>query len=267
MPFLYKEALLIIRCERCTTTYHLDQKFVEPFGSKVRCTRCGHIFWVEPPAFSETPPRLESVPELGPSMVLEDEKETWPQQRQPSKKTLWVLGTILLFVLLAPAGRFLVIQHHHPNWTFTDVWSNVFFLPIDPEGNQKISLINIKKNFKDNPKIGRFFVIEGEIKNGYPTPRQKIKIRGALRTAENRVAASREVYSGWTLTDAELETLSLEEINKLILSQPDRFSTNIRVAPGKTLPFMILFPPLPPGSTQVSIEVVSSQKAILSSTP
>ena len=76
MPFLYKEALLIIRCERCTTTYHLDQKFVEPFGSKVRCTRCGHIFWVEPTAFSETPPRLESVPELGPSMVLEDEKET-----------------------------------------------------------------------------------------------------------------------------------------------------------------------------------------------
>jgi predicted Zn finger-like uncharacterized protein len=258
---------LIVRCERCATTYRLDQKLIEPFGSKVRCTGCGHIFWVDPPLFSDIQPRLESVPEPGPSMVLEDENEKAALQRRASKKTPWVLGTILFLVLLAPAVRFLFIQHLHPGWAFTDVWSSVFFLPIDPEGNQKISLINIKKNFKENPKIGRFFVIEGEIKNGYPNPRQRIKIRGSLRTAENQVAASREVYSGWTLTNEELETLSLEEINNLIISQPDRFSPNIRVLPGKTLPFMVLFPPLLPGSTQVSIEVVSSQKAFLSSTP
>ena len=134
-----------------------------------RCTGCGHIFWVVPPPFSDNQPRLESVPELGPSRALEDDKETAALPMKPAKKTFWVLGTILLFVLLAPAGRFLVIQHLHPNWTFSDAWSSVFFLPIDPEGNQKISLMNIKKNFKENSKIGRFFVIEGEIKNGYPS--------------------------------------------------------------------------------------------------
>lgn len=257
---------MIIQCEQCATTYHLDQKLLEPFGSKVRCTRCGHIFWVEPPSFVEAAPPQESISELEPSPTLEAEEAAVLHMR-PARKTFWVLGIILVLLLLAPAGRFLYIQFLHPNWNFTDVWSKVFFLPVDPDGNQKISLMNIKKYFKENPKTGRFFIIEGEIKNGYPDPRQKIKIRGSLRTAENRVAAGRDVYAGWIFKTEELESLSLEEINKLIQSQPERFSPAIRILPGKTLPFMILFPPLPPGSTQVSIEVVSSQKALSSSTP
>lgn len=258
---------MIIQCEQCATTYHLDQKLIEPFGSKVRCTRCGHIFWVESPSFSETQTLLESTPKPEPSVALGAEEAAAALQMRPARKTLWIFGTILLLILLALAARFFYVQTLYPDWNVTDVWLKVFFLPVDPEGNQKLSLINIKKYFKENPKIGRFFIIEGEIKNGYPDPRQKIKIRGSLRTAENRVATSREVYAGWTLTTEELESLSLEEINKLIQSQPERVSPNLRIFPGKTLPFMILFPPLPPGSTQVSIEVVSSQKALPSSTP
>ncbi|MBI5602095.1 MAG: zinc-ribbon domain-containing protein [Deltaproteobacteria bacterium] len=263
---------MIIHCEQCTTTYHLDEKLLEPFGSKVRCTRCGHIFWAEPPSFSDaqpfsdTRPFSESLSKPEPALILDEEEEAALQIRPP-RKALRVLGIIILLALLALAARFLYVQYLHPNWDFKDVFSNVFFLPVDPEGNQKISLINIKKYFKENPKIGRFFIIEGEIKNGYPDPRRKIKIRGSLRTAENRVAVSREIYSGWTFTAEELDSLSLEEINKLILTQTERFSPNLQILPGKSLPFMILFPPLPPGSTQVSIEVVSSQKAQSPSTP
>ena len=86
-----------------------------------------------------------------------------------------------------------------------------------------------------------------------------IKIRGSLRTAENKVAVSREVFAGWTLTSEELEALSLEELTKLASPQSERFTPTVQIPPGKTVPFMILFPPLPPGSTQVSIEVISSQ--------
>jgi len=253
---------LIIRCEKCSATYHLDQKLIEPFGSKVRCTRCGHIFRAEPPSFSE----VQALPKLDqkakPILTFDEEEEMAALPIQPTKKkTLWGLIIIILLVLMAVTGRFFYIQYLHPNWSISDVWSSVFFLPADMEGNQKISLVNIKKYFKENPKIGRFFIIEGEIKNIYPDVRQGIKIRGSLRTAENRVAVSREVYAGWTLTPEELENLSFEEMNQLASTQSERFSTTIRVLPGKTLPFMILFPPLPPGSTQVSIEVVSSHKA------
>ncbi|MFH0788562.1 MAG: DUF3426 domain-containing protein [Pseudomonadota bacterium] len=253
---------MIIRCEECETSYHLDQSLLEPFGSKVRCTRCGHIFWAELPSFSETEIQPESTFKPDPLPILDQEEQAAAFQLHPPKKrfrlVLLIIGLIILGVL---AARFFYVQNQHPDWNISDLFSGVFFLPVDPEGNQKISLLSIKKFFKDNQKIGRFFIIEGEIKNGYPDTRQMIKIRGSLRTAENKVAVSREVYAGWTLTPEELETLSFEEITRLASTQPERFNPNVLVPPGKTIPFMILFPPLPPGSTQVSIEVISSQSS------
>ena len=254
---------MIVQCEKCATTYHLDQQLIEPFGSKVRCSRCSHIFWIEPSSFSETPPFSESISEPQAFLPLEQEQEEEEAalQIRPARKSLWVLGILLGLVLLALGVRFFYIQNLHPKWNIPDIFSSVFFLPVDPEGNQKISLINIKKYFKENQKAGRFFIVEGEIKNGYPNVRQRVKIGGSLRMADNRVAVGREVYAGWTLTNEELESLSLEEINRLTTSQPERFSPSVRALPGKTLPFMIIFPPLPLGSSQVSIEVISSEKA------
>jgi predicted Zn finger-like uncharacterized protein len=252
---------LIIRCEQCSTTYHLDQTFLEPFGSKVRCTRCGHIFWVEHPSFSESESRTESNPQAEPLPISDHETVPALQTNlNPPRKVFWTAGIILLIILAALTARFFYQRYLNPDWDLKDIWSSVLFLSVDSEGNKKISLMDIKKYFAENPKIGRFFIIEGEVKNGYPEGRQKILIRGSLRTAENRVAVSRDVYVGWTFTPEELETLSFAELDQLKKSQPDRFSSAILVPPGKTKPFMILFPPLPPGSTQVSIEVVSSQK-------
>ncbi len=176
---------MIIRCENCATTYHLDQKQIEPFGSKVRCTRCGHIFWVEPPSFSisEDPALQKSIPNPEALLSFPEEVEAAALQIRPVRKILWTLVTIGVLILIALTARFFYVQYLHPNWSMADTWSKVFFLPVDPEGNQKISLINIKKYFKDTEKIGQFLIIEGEIKNGYPTVREKIKIRASLMKA------------------------------------------------------------------------------------
>lgn len=45
---------MIITCEECDTSFNLDQKFVKPSGSKVRCSQCRHVFVAYPP------PALES---------------------------------------------------------------------------------------------------------------------------------------------------------------------------------------------------------------
>lgn len=39
-----------IRCERCATTYELDEKRLPPHGALVKCTRCDHVFRAAPPA-------------------------------------------------------------------------------------------------------------------------------------------------------------------------------------------------------------------------
>jgi predicted Zn finger-like uncharacterized protein len=262
---------LIIRCEKCATTYRLDQKKIEPFGSKVRCSRCGYIFWVEPPSFlfSEDPGFAKSTPNPEAIPPFKEEVETASIQLQPDRKILWTLGTLAFFILIALTARFFYIRYFHPSWSLADTWSKVFFLTVDPEGNQKLSLINVKKYYKENEKIGQLLIIEGEIKNGYPTFREKVKIRASLMKSGKKVVMSRDVYAGWILTSEELRTLSLEEIGRLQTTQPERFSVRARILPGETLPFMILFPPLPAGLTQVSIEVVAigSQKVQASSSP
>ena len=44
-----------IRCERCATTYELDEKRLPPHGALVKCTRCGHVFRAAPPVAGAGP--------------------------------------------------------------------------------------------------------------------------------------------------------------------------------------------------------------------
>ena len=59
---------MIITCENCSTSFNLDEKFLKPSGSKVRCSKCKHIFT----AFPATVPQEKEAP---PAEVPVDEPE------------------------------------------------------------------------------------------------------------------------------------------------------------------------------------------------
>jgi predicted Zn finger-like uncharacterized protein len=44
---------VLIRCERCSTLYELEESLLSPEGSPVQCTRCEHVFTARPPRASE----------------------------------------------------------------------------------------------------------------------------------------------------------------------------------------------------------------------
>ncbi len=53
-----------IRCERCATTYELDEKRLPPHGALVKCTRCDHVFRAAPPgAVAEGAPAQPPAPQ------------------------------------------------------------------------------------------------------------------------------------------------------------------------------------------------------------
>jgi predicted Zn finger-like uncharacterized protein len=59
---------LVIRCERCSTLYELDESLLSPSGSQVQCTRCQHLFTAYP---SQSPGRtLVGVPAAAPPAEL-----------------------------------------------------------------------------------------------------------------------------------------------------------------------------------------------------
>ena len=40
---------MIIACEQCRTRFNLDENLLKQDGSKVRCSKCSHVFVAYPP--------------------------------------------------------------------------------------------------------------------------------------------------------------------------------------------------------------------------
>ncbi len=251
-----------IRCEECSTVYELAETLLEPGGSKVRCSRCGHIFQAAPPA-----PLPSSLPEAAPGPSAEKGPDIPPEeegldvrQAGSKQKYFWVLGIVSLAFFLAVSVRYFYFQHYYPDQANRDLIRKTFFLPSDLEGNKKLSLVNVKSYFQENNRLGPILVAAGEIINGYPESRQGITIRGSLLDGKNRVLLKQETMAGLVLNSEELGTLSWEEISRLPQKQPDRLALTGPLLPSKTISFMLLFPKLPAGARQISIEVLGSQK-------
>ncbi len=64
---------MIVTCEECSTTFALDDALVKNEGSKVRCSRCRHVFTVFPPP---SPSDAEDAPlDLPPEKIQAETQE------------------------------------------------------------------------------------------------------------------------------------------------------------------------------------------------
>jgi predicted Zn finger-like uncharacterized protein len=254
-----------IQCPQCETTFQLDEEQLGESGSKVRCSRCGRVFWAEAPAAPEAPPPEEDTLE---ESSLPPEEEFMTAFQEPPKRRVWgMFGFLLLLLLLVVTVRYSYLQLLQPDQEFGETVKKVFFVDSDPRGAKKIRLQEVKGYFKNHSLEGRFFVVEGKVVNGYNDPRDSIRLRGNLKNATQQVVATREVEAGWSLRPEELETLSYSEINTLVAGQPQRFSSKIQLTPRAAAPFMMIFPPSSQPLAEFSVEVVGSQKSLTAAGP
>jgi len=60
---------VLIECEKCHTTYVLDDKLIPPQGAPVQCTRCGHVFTARAePAMPSTP--IQAPPQTSKTVMF-----------------------------------------------------------------------------------------------------------------------------------------------------------------------------------------------------
>jgi predicted Zn finger-like uncharacterized protein len=52
---------MIVTCDRCSTKYNLDESLLKEEGSKVRCSRCRHVFVAYPPSEPSKPDLSEET--------------------------------------------------------------------------------------------------------------------------------------------------------------------------------------------------------------
>lgn len=79
---------LIIRCERCSTLYELDESLLAPDGSDVQCTRCQHVFLARPPRAPGQTLQGMPVPEPSPAPSEPAPPRAAPPTPEPAHATL-----------------------------------------------------------------------------------------------------------------------------------------------------------------------------------
>jgi predicted Zn finger-like uncharacterized protein len=177
---------------------------------------------------------------------------------KPQKKTGRGLSLFLLLMLLAAVGGagYFYWKGALPNVNqLLDRFAGE--LPQAPPAS-KIQVTGLSSQFITNQEAGQLFVISGQAVNGYEAPRSALAVKGVLFNQAGMALREQAVYCGNPLTESDIKTLPLRKIRDRGSNQFGDSLANLNVAPGKSIPFTIVFNDLPPDLAEFNVEPAES---------
>ncbi len=193
---------MIVECEKCHTRYKISDERISDKGTKVRCSKCGHVFLIK----------------------KEKTKEKKRRKGKIGKKVL-IVFILLIFVAAGYFGsKYILSIKEKRNIKLKDVF-----------------LEDVKQYFVDNEKIGKLLVIEGKVVNRSKVSKKLIKIRATLYDKKGRVVSRKTLFAGNTLSLYQLQLFSQKEIDDALNSKIGILTKNSNVLPGQSVPFMVVF--------------------------
>ncbi len=342
---------MIIECEKCHTKYNLDENLLKETGSKVRCSRCKHVFTAFPPErelqieeapaeelketeelaaeeifkqedllsdlektfaqeveeeveISEEEEEIEAISfdelsqlDSGPTKRAEEEGpdideamdraakveqeitaqeevereeeageveepvEPRPIVKKRRRSRSWI--TILLIVLIIAGGGYALVRFK-PG--FLPESFPLFKRPLSKDqafdmGNKRLSFKDLNGSFVNSKKAGKLFVVKGLVTNMYPDKRSFIRIRSNILDSKGKAVKSKIVYAGNPISDKELLSLSMEEVDNRLRDKFGKNKMNTNIPPNSSIPLMIVFGNLPQDLSEFEIEAISSSPA------
>jgi hypothetical protein len=217
--------------------------------------------------------------EYGQTDVLEDFEDEMPESAGPAKparsRSKKPVFAVLLIFLLA-IGALVIPQSLGIKIPYlsdikipylSDLDIKIPYLSdwLNPQakdvvGNLRIAPMSrtISGKFVNNSKVGRLFVIRGQIKNEYDHPRSFVKVTGKLYKKGQKLAKTTTVYCGNVIPDSDLTRMDIAAINKRMKNKYGKKRSNLKIKQGKLVPFMIVFDKLPNNLDEYTVEVASS---------
>jgi predicted Zn finger-like uncharacterized protein len=128
---------------------------------------------------------------------------------------------------------------------------------VKPVPNQK----SVNGRFVTNSTAGPLFIITGRVENPSNIAYSHIEIRGALITKNKEEAKTKNIFCGNIITEEMLKTGNISEINTLLTLKEGAHQTNVNVAPGASVPFMIVFSDLPEKLQNFTVKIADFDKA------
>ena len=247
---------MIVTCEACSTKFRLDPDRLKGPQSKVRCSRCGHVFILaedEEDVMAIDLPDDADFSAEDPTVLPPPLPRTMSRARpQSASRNRWLIVTAILLIL---GAGMLALTNYLSSRSPDQTASNL------PETPSVKVLENTQAFFLENAHAGQIFVVEGEIENQSAKPVSFILIEGKLYNTTNRVAITQRCYVGNAMTRDELGRLTITEIQNRMMNREGKSLANVKIPPGKRVPFDLVFHNLPElkALSDYSLEVISSK--------
>jgi len=176
-----------------------------------------------------------------------------PRPKAPSGKPSVAL-LALLFMVLAGGGAYLAFTETGQQTLRTLIPSMESLWLGGKESVKPYSIGNLIGYYETGDKAGRMFVIKGVATNQGRKKKSGIRIRAELLDGSHQTIAEKTVYGGNIITglrSADQETIETAMSNRF----GDKLS-NVDVAPGKSVPFMLVFFNPPEGIEEYRLEAL-----------
>jgi predicted Zn finger-like uncharacterized protein len=125
----------------------------------------------------------------------------------------------------------------------------------------KISVRGIKASYVKNSSAGTLLVISGEAVNEYQEPRAALQVKGIIFDAKGQILSSKSAFGGNLFTDEQLSSLPLDKIEAAMANRFGDSLTNLEVAPGRPVSFMIVIAKPPKEGKDFGVEPAGSTAA------
>lgn len=220
----------------------MDTLVSDEMGLKISSEEPGHedvhkhLEGFEIDKFHET--REMGEKQIAAAVAEKDERAKKPHKvKKPSGRFAIILGIIV--ILLLGAGAFVVYNPFDIEIPFV---SDFLGSKADEKGNLKITPVadSINGGYVDT-KFGTLFVIKGNVKNDYKNPRSYIKVVGKLYAKGKKLSKTATVFCGNMVPEQDIADIDPAVLKKRLQNRIGDKKSNVKVKPGSTIPFMVIY--------------------------
>ncbi|MFB0533021.1 MAG: DUF3426 domain-containing protein [Desulfatiglandales bacterium] len=184
-----------------------------------------------------------------------------PVIKKRYRPRLWLTILLIILILTVTASALIFFKPGFLPGSFP-----LFKKPISKEqafdmGNRRLSFKDLNGSFVDSEKAGRLFMVKGLVTNNYPDRRSFIRIKSNILDSKGAIVRSKIVFAGNPISNKEIVSLSMEEINNRLNDKAGKDNMNTNTHPNASIPFMIIFENLPEDMSEFTVEAISSSPA------
>jgi predicted Zn finger-like uncharacterized protein len=205
------------------------------------------------------PPLTTPIPQIPPPkppVVERPQTAARRRTRAPSRRTSTTL-LVLLLIALAGGGTYLAFLDpgrsslHSIFSAVKALWSS------GKESARPYKVKNLAGDYESGGKSGKLFVVRGMITNQGPGKTSGIRVRAELLDKSHQTIAEKTVYAGNIIAD--LRSAEREQIETAMANRFGDKLSNVDIAPGDSVSFMVVFPEPPEEIEEYRVEALKGE--------